>query len=655
MAEWFTAGLPFLAALLIFLVPGACIGLAAGIRSMSMLSLAPLLSIGVISMSALAAPFLGLSWGLIPVVVGTALTAAASWIVRIAVARKTGWRPNTIRWSYTATAASAVGLALGSGVILYRLAHIFGSPLFVSQTADNVFHLNAVRYVLETGNASSLAIGGAAGGIPTFYPGAWHGLAALIVEISGAAIPAGVACLNLVIGSVVWPLSMWFFCRTVLGGSTAMNIGFGVLISSFSAYPYLLIDWGVLYPNYLGIAAVPAVAGIVVLVCRNGVVLSRRGAMLPWLGLVGLAGIGLSHPNSVITLMVLVIPFLISRVLRRSVLSSIMLRSTPRTLRKVVLGLLLTLGLVAAWLVLRPFPFTSFNITWPPYQSNAQAMGEALLTTHSARGAAWATGFLLIIGLLFAFTHRGFRWLAGGFLIWMLLTVAVSAWQPSIRRAFLTGGWNDDYKRIAAGLVLVALPLALLGFIGLCRVVSRAVKRLPKSNRALETVASVALIALPVLLVAHTGSIREAAVAAQSNYSLRPGSPIMSTDEFRLYEELPNFVEADKVIAGNPWDGSAWAYFVSGRHVLFPHVLAAMDADKTLIANSLNTAASNPEVCTAAKRLRVEYAINSDELIYLPGNPGNRNYPGLEHLDQAPGFKQIAQVGGNRLYKLVAC
>lgn len=655
MAEWFTAWLPFLVAVLVFILPGACVGLAAGVRSMSMLSLAPVLSIAVVSVTAVAAPLFGFAWGPVPVLVGTALTSIGSWIVRTLVAKNVGWQPAEIRWSYVATAASAIGLAAGSVVLLIRLARIFGSPSFVSQTADNVFHLNAVRYVLDTGDASSLALGAAAGGGPSFYPAAWHGLAALIVEVSGTSIPAGVACLNLAIGCVVWPLSMWFFCRTVFGDSTAMNIGFGVLISSFSAYPYLLVDWGVLYPNYLGIAAVPAVAGTVVLLLRNGAAASRHGVMLPWLGLVAIAGIGLSHPNSLTTLIVIVLPFLLSCVFRRSAFSSLASGTMPRPVLKILLGLLVAFGIVVAWLVLRPYPFTSFNITWPPYQSTAQAVGEALFTTHSGRGAAWATGCLVILGLFVAFTHRGFRWLAWGFLAWTLMMVAVTAWQPSVVRAFLTGGWYDDYKRIAAGLALVALPLALLGFIGLYRILASALKRLPKSNHVVEAAASVALIALPVLIIGHMGSIREAAGAAQSNYSLQPGSPIMSPDELNLYEELPDLVPPDKVIAGNPWDGSAWAYYVSGRHVLFPHVLPAMDADKTLIANSLNAAASNPEVCSAAKRLNVEYVINSDELIYLPGNPNNRNYPGLEHLDQAPGFEQIAQVGVNRLYKLVAC
>jgi hypothetical protein len=621
---------------------------------MSMLSLAPVLSIAVVSVSAVVAPVFGLTWGPVPVVLGTALTSIGSWIVRILVAKKAGWRPAEIHWSYMATPACAIGLAAGFGVILYRLARIFGSPSYVSQTADNIFHLNAVRYILESGSASSLTVGAAAGGAPSFYPAAWHGIAALIAQTSGASIPAAVACLNLVIGAVVWPLSMWFLCRTIFGDSIAMNMGFAVLISSFSAFPYLLVDWGVLYPNYLGMAALPAIAGLGLLLCRNGFLWSRQGIMLPWLGLIGLAGISLSHPNSVICLIVILVPYLLFRALRRSVFASIANRTMQRPILKGVaaLGLAMTIG--AAWVILRPFPFTSFNITWPPYQSSAQALGEALFTTHSARGAAWATGCLLILGLWLALTHRGYRWLVGSFMFWTLLLVAVTAWQPSVGRAFLTGGWFDDYKRIAAGLVLVTLPLSLLAFIALYRIVASYVGNLRRSS-ALGIAASLALVAAPVFLIAHAGAIRAASNAAASNYNLRPGSPIMSADEFQLYKGLPDVVHDDGVIAGNPWDGSAWAYFVSGKHVLFPHVLAAMDADEALIAKSLNTAASNPDVCAAAKRLNVEYVINSDELIYLPGNPNNQAYPGLAGLDKAPGFELLSEVGANRLYKLVAC
>lgn len=654
MAVWIAAWLPLLLALLILTLPGALIAGAAGQRSMSLVSLAPVLSIAVLSVSAIAAPIVGLRWGLVPAVLGTILTAGATLLLRLVLARKFGGAIRATTSGYAFTPAVGVALALASGVLFYRLARIFGRPEYVSQTADNVFHLNAVRYILETGSASSLTVGGAGGSAPSFYPAAWHGIAALIVEISGASIPASVACLNLVLGAVVWPLSMWFFCRTLLGSSTAMNVGFGVLISSFSAFPYLLVDWGVIYPNYLGMAGLPAVAGIALLILRSTPMRSNRGLMLLWLGLIALTGVSLGHPNSVICLIVILVPFLAFRVFRRSSIVSARQSTSGRAL-KVVAGLAVTAAIAGAWLVLRPFPFTSFNITWPPYQSSAQALGEVLLTTHSGRGPAWGTGILLIIGLVLALRHRGYQWLAASFLMWTLLSVAVTAWQPSLLRAFLTGGWFDDYKRIAAGMVIVSLPLALLGFIGVSRGLGRLVSRTRASNPRLANLAPILLIALPVFAIAHTGAVREAAVAATKNYSLGPGSPIMSADEFELYEELPELVPDGKVIVGNPWDGSAWAYFVSGKHVLFPHVLAAMDKDEQLVAKSLNRASTDPAVCEAARRLNVEFAINSDELIYLPGNPNNLAYPGLERLDEAPGFELVTQVGQNRLYKLVAC
>jgi hypothetical protein len=538
---------------------------------------------------------------------------------------------------------------------LYRLTVIFESPSFVSQTADNIFHLNAVRYVLETGSASSLVLGAVTGGGPSFYPAAWHGLAALIVQISGSSIPAAVACLNLVIGCVVWPLSMWFLCRALFGGSTVMNVAFAVLISSFSAYPYLLIDWGVLYPNYLGIAALPAVFGIGLLLFRNGVAASRQGVMLPWLGLIGLAGVILSHPNCLLTLIVLAVPYLIARLTRPSVRACFVRPLGRQARRTILMSVILAVAFVVSWLVLRPFPFTSFNTTWAPYQSSAQAVGEVLLNSHSARKAAWATGGLLILGLWIACTHRGYRWMAWSAAVWGFLMVVVTAWEPSMLRAFLTGGWYDDYKRVAAGLVLITLPLSVLGFIGLYRLLRKVVGRLPRGAGTPAGAFCLLLVAVPTTFLSHAGPINDAAVEANKNYSLKPGSPIMSPDELHLYQELTSLVPADKVVAGNPWDGSAWAYFVSGRHVLFPHVLPAMDEDRALIASSFRDALSNPEVCEASEKLGVEYAINSDELIYLPGNPNNTKYPGLERLDEAPGFKEVARVGGNRLYKLEGC
>lgn len=622
---------------------------------MSAVALGPLIGMGLLSVSAIVAPYLGLRWGILPAIIGTVLTAILTLSLRVAIARRFGWSVSSVSCGFTVTPAVIAGLVVGGGVILYRLLQIFGSPEFVSQTADNVFHLNAVRYIMDTGNASSLSLGAAGGSAPSFYPAAWHGLAALVAVASGTPIAAAVASLNLVIGAVVWPLSTWYLCRTLLGGSTQMNIGFGLLVSAFSAFPYLLVDWGVLYPNYLGMAVLPAITAVVITLSRNGTLLRPHRVMLPWLALVGLAGASLSHPNTVICLLATIVPFLFMRILRPSVARAVRDGSVRHFAVKTTLVLVLAVIIVVSWLVLRPFPITSFQVTWPPYQSTAQAVGEALSATHSARGAAWASGVFLVVGLGIALGRPGQRWLVLAFGTWTLLFVAVTAWAPSLVRAFLTGGWFDDYKRIAAGLVVVSLPIAVLGFMTVCQCVASVITGVEARRRQPVILGTAVLLGTLTLFMSQAGPIRDAAIAAKSNYNLRPGSPIMSSDEYKLYSELSDLVPQGAVIAGNPWDGSAWAYFVSGRHVLYPHVLAAMDEDEALIARSLRNASTDPAICKAAERLHVEYAINSDELIYLPGNPNNQAYPGLEDLDQAKGFQLIAQVGANRLYKISGC
>ncbi len=653
---WLSDLIPFLVATAIFLVPGSLVTYAGGFRGLGALALAPLITASILAVSAVAAPLVGLSWSILPVLIGTCLVAIATITIRKSVERK-GDRRSPIRLSYRFSVSASCGLLIAALVLLYRLIHIFGDPEFVSQTADNVFHLNAVRYILQTANASSLTVGGLGSGTPSLYPALWHGTAALIVQVTGASIPASVSALNLVIGALVWPASAWFLVRVLFGNSWAVNLGFGVLAAAFGAFPYLLVDWGVLYPNYLGMALLPAAIALGVLLTQARRVRPGGRIVVLWFLLMAVAGLVLAHPNTLLCAIVVLGPLWASRATTYLVGSW---KHSARMVKPALLTSMACLAIVATvvvWIKLRPFPFTSFNITWPPYQTSGQAIGEAFATTFSAGVVGWATAILMVVGLRISLRGTEHRWMAWSFLWWVLLFIAVTAWQPSVIRAFLTGGWFDDFRRIAAGMVVVELPLALLGFIAVVNASTRFFRRFARSarTRGVASVVPVFGLAVVVLVIAQTGMVQGAAKHAKTNYSLGPGSPIMSSDELALYKELPSLVPAGEVIADNPWDGSAWAYFVSGRRVLFPAILTGIGADNGLLAAKLNQAASDPEVCAAANRLHVRYAINSDELIYLPGNPANQLFQGIAGLDRAPGFELVAKVGANRLYRLTAC
>ena len=132
-----------------------------------------------------------------PISSGHCLPVAAVTILIAAVAF-CGWPP---RFSRTAgrTGRSTGGRRPGrtssrcpaaAFLISRRLVAAFGRPESFSQTFDNVFHLNAVRYIQETGSRSSYTVSSMTGG--GFYPSAWHDLVALLANLTGASIPVAV-------------------------------------------------------------------------------------------------------------------------------------------------------------------------------------------------------------------------------------------------------------------------------------------------------------------------------------------------------------------------------------------------------------------------------------------------------------------------------
>src|SRR5690606_35955178 len=118
------------------------------------------------------------------------------------------------------------------------------------QSFDNIFHLNAIRYIVDTGIASPLEIGqmtSPGGGLP-FYPSAWHATVAIIVQLSGTSIPVAVNTAALVTAAVVWPVGILALSRMLLGSSASVIVGTGIVAAAVPAFPLLPMDFGVLYP-----------------------------------------------------------------------------------------------------------------------------------------------------------------------------------------------------------------------------------------------------------------------------------------------------------------------------------------------------------------------------------------------------------------------
>lgn len=662
----------------ILILPGFLVVLAARTPLRTAIGLSGTVSASILAVSAVVAPYVGLEWNLVTVLVGTLVAAVLTLLVRFTVVRlragRAGAHPSEtlapgasgahaagrVGRTGSAAAREVTGLAavaVAACLIGYRLIQIFQRPEFISQTADNIFHLNVVRYMQETGSGSALTAGGVQGNGPEFYPAVWHSVTALVADAAQVGIPVAANSVNIVIGAILWPLGAIFAARVFFGNRPLVMFGAAVASSAFSAYPYLLVDWGVVYPNFYSMALVLPAISLAVLTLRPGKADPTGVGMHLWLILLACPGLALTHPNALLVLVVALLPLVVGAYLRWAVpmgRTGHREKGAGKILLRAVVGFAGVAALCGAWVSLRPLPVKDFANTWQPYQTTAQAVGEVLLTTHAARDAAYATAILVVLGAAAMLREKTTRWYLASYLLMAILFVFASGVENSPLRTFLTGGWYDDQNRLAAATAILAVPLTVKGVLVLADIAGVALKRIRVPVRTAAVVSGVTVLAA-LILVSQDTTIRPAVKKAALAYSLNPNSDIMSTNELELFEQIDELVPQDAAVVGNPWDGSAWVYLVSGRSVVFPHIQALMTPDRSLVASSLNQAAENPEVCEALENLGVEYAVNSGELIYLPGAPGTMDYPGLEGLDEAPGFEKVAEVGTAELFRITAC
>ncbi|GAA5229551.1 DUF6541 family protein [Arthrobacter cryoconiti] len=655
LSSWAAAVPAILVAILIFFGPGFLLVRLAGGRTALALGLAPLVGTSIVSVAAESLRIVGAPWNLwafVPVALACCL---GTWLLR-RLLRGSGSsvRPESER---NLTRNILVSIGIAAALLAPRLLLIFGSAGNISQTTDDVFHLNTIRLMLDVGNGSiftpALLNGDGPGG---FYPAAWHSIVSLVAGTTGVGIPASVNSVNLVIGALVWPAGAIFLARQIFGNRALTMFAVSVLTVCFAAFPFRLLDWGVLYPNFFAMALTMPLWGLALLLLKQTA--SGDEVSVPmtwWLVLTAAPAAILAHPNALLAVIALVIPLIVARLWglwntngKASASSKLRFRLSALYIGLLVIG-------VTAWISLRPIPLSNIN-TNPPYTTIARAFGEWLTGTNSGHLAAVGTLPLVVLGVVHLVRTRSNLWLLGSYGAVSLLFIAVTGFPLSTLRTFLTGGWYDDYNRVIGLVVLVALPLAALG--ATCAVDylrGALVTRWPATTALRSLAISLTLVLGGSLLISQVVTVNPAAASAQSRFNIAPGAPMMSADEYRLFKRLDDLVPADAAIAGNPWNGSAMAYWVSGRHLIFSHIFVPMTPDRKLVARSLRRASFDARVCAAAKRLNIQYVLGSSEPEFAYGKPDDGSYSGMNNMDSAVGFNVVAQEGTATLYKMANC
>lgn len=656
--------IPLILAAAVFLVlPGGLAAVGLGLRGLMAVAAAPPVTVTIAAVLAVALPFLGIAWSSVAillggVVLGLALagvrwagrdgTLASQLAPRLRFARESGWL--------------AASFVVGAGLILVQLAIAFGTPASFSQTFDNVFHLNGVRYILETGSASSLTMSSMASGgaAPYFYPAAWHDLAAALIQLTGVALPVGVNLLNMAVAAVMWPLGCMMLTRIVAGNRPVAVASAAVLSGVFSAFPLMLLDFGVLYPNFLSVSMLPASLGAVAVFFGLG----RELPVSAWarfgLPLLLIPGVALAHPNGFMSLLVLSVPVIAQSYWQRY-FGRHRRRGPARGRALATVGLAGFAGLlIVLWKFIRPPQDAAF---WGPMQSALGAALEVAANSAMNRPVAPAVSILMLVGLALSVRRRRNFWLLACFGITAVLFVIVSGTPISDFRSRVTGVWYNDSYRLAALLPLTAVPFAALGVDAiaarlrsfLCGARTSATSR-GRSGRLIG--ARAVMLACGAVLVAAAAvasqlpSTAAAVRSARVNYQETPDSPLVSTDEQAVIDRLPELVPHGSVIAVNPWTGAALAYALADRDTTAKHVLTANSPAVEVLNAQLRSADTVPAVCDAIRSTGVRFVLDfgSKEV-----HGGNHRFPGLEDLADSKAVKLEFEQGEARLYEVTAC
>ncbi|MFC7376614.1 DUF6541 family protein [Brachybacterium sp. GCM10030267] len=611
--------LALIAAILVVLaaayLPGyAAVRMLDGSRLIA-LALAPALAAAIAGVSAVAASLVGLRWSLLPFLLGALVLAAAAYGLRRLDVRLPATVLDGRLSPRRAVPGGAAWLTGAVAVAVVPIARQAGRPDAILERWDTLYHLSALQRIRETGDASSLHVGAVSNttGDPTFYPAAFHALAALV---PGVGTPTLLNATVLALAVAPWILGIALLARSLFPSTPWAPFAAAMAAALIPATPLDLWIHLSPIPNLAGFAALP---GALAAAAALWGALLERPALRPVLasllavGLAG-AGLGIMHPNVAVTALILL-----------AVLTTVTglpsWRARPALIAVPVLALLPVVLLSYTPLGSH---VTGFNgglaVVW------WRALGEILLGLLTvwpmALGAALAV--LWWPGLVVSLRSRPHRWLAVAWIVVAVIYLDAALDSPLNLSALYYRGQD----RISMPLAMLSAVLVVPGLQAWARLLA------PSADRRRQPGASrpVALVLIVAAVIAALASIPARSDNAAKNLAADyPGrGRFLQPDERALFEQHVPEMDQDGTVLASPFSGAAHLYAMFGQDVRLPVAgMAYTDLDRDLIYATEN-AATDPADCRLLEENGITY-------VYQERLPYNRhktsdsvNYAGMD-------------------------
>lgn len=641
-------------------VPGTVVLRLLGARGLYAWAAGPAVTAAVVAVGATSLGGLEIPWNLATATATTLvawfLAAGAAWVAR-RLPRATPYRLDA---GLRPRAAAAVLGATGVAALLLAASIRSGMirPDALLQQWDGVFHLGAVAYVRESGDASlfgALEPLYLPGMDSVYYPTVWHALVA--ISPFTASVPAAANATTFVLGVGAWLLGLAAMARAALPGRTAAAVMAPVLAAAATTYPSAIWSTSAQMPNAYSLAVLPGACALAIVALRG-----HAGTSNSWwtafLAATAMLGVVATHASGAFALLAVLGPLVVGRALGAGYRG---LRDGRRRAVLAWTGGVLALVVLLAVAEHRTGLLASFT-SYP----------RAAAMTSSEAVRATVLGFpppdrpllnavllaLVVVGAVVALVRREGRWLVASLVVVAGLVVLAAG--PEIPGRWLTGVWYRSHVRVAA---LLPVPAALLGALGAAAIGSgiasladRAGTRRPRARQMLAAAAILVVVAAAFLTTDRFRFEEKRFSFAQAYEagSIRYGTLVGPGEEEmlrRMATELPD----DAVLLGDALTGAAYAWPVSGVHVVFPQVSHSyLTPDQKYLAAHFRDLRTDPSVCEIVRRTGITHFWSEPPVSVQATDLAARS-PGLFDVDTSSGFEPVLSGDSSVVYRITAC
>jgi D-galactosaminyltransferase len=629
--------------LFLLIAPGLIVARIAQLTWPVAVAVGPALTYGVVALAIIPFGAVGIPWN-----GWTALAALA--VVGIVVAAL-----QPLLAGYRDEEAEARGidrrsaLIVGAGVLLGALLIMWAAYRgivgwqSIPSTWDAVWHANTVRFILDTGQASSNHMGelrNVETHAQLYYPSVFHALTAVFCQLTGAAPTTGYTVSAVAASVWLFPSSAatltWFLLRPHTPHAAGVAATAAVLSASFTSVPYVEFGTAAM-PNLVAYGvAIPA------FVLTTSTLRHRDRIPLAVLALVGVFSV---HLTGGFVVILFTLAWWLLQACRHPVRGRVadLLTLAAATAPAAVILAPQFLGVAGEADIIAGHAFPSFK-------SVKQGVIDALLL-HTRHLNDFPTQYGLVVLSAIGMAILLYKKVWWPPALWLLLTVATIYSGAPFRNPLGTTieqfsqFFYNDPRRLSAVVTMLATPMSAIAVFALVAGAVALAKRVVTLPAPVWVSVTAAL-----LVISTVASGRQYLYRHLVLFGDKYDSVMINQKDLDAMAHLGSLPGARTTLIGDSnVDGTAWMYAVADLHPLWTHYDFPQQRGPGYYRFNFWAYAdvdSDPRGAEAVRALNIRYVLTS-----APTVRGFKVPDGLVSIDRSKSWAKIYDNGAAWIYE----